>query len=129
MRAAGRQLELGSHLLVGPERSMRAMPRTAIGIEVRIRGLCQRAMCIPALGGRSGVVDRRTKKRMTKRDSCTNSNQVGFLRRRTRLDRNAEPGSGSPEKHGIADRFGCGNQQQALRLRGEPVDLAAEAPF
>ncbi len=89
---------------------MRAMPRTAIGIDLRIRGPRQRAMYLPPLVGGSGMVDRGTKKRMTERDSCTNGNQVGRLRGRTRLDRNTKLGSGSPEKHGIADRFGSGDQ-------------------
>ena len=108
---------------------MRAVPRTAIRINLRIRGACQRAMYIPSLVRGSGVVDRRTKKRMTKRDSCADSNQVGSLRRRTRLDRNTKLGSGSPKKHGIADRFGSGNEQQPLRLRWQPVDLATKASF
>ena len=118
LRAAGRLLELGGNLLVRAERSMRAVPCTAIGIELRIRDLRQSPMYVPPLAGGSGVVDRRTKKRMTERDTCAHRDQVGRLRRRSCLDRNPELGCGSPQKHGIADRFGRTEEQQALGLRG-----------
>jgi DNA-binding CsgD family transcriptional regulator len=90
---ASRQLELEGNLLVWGDRGMSPMPGAAIRISLRIRGACQRAMYIPSLVRGSGVVDRRTKKRMTKRDSCADSNQIGSLRRRTRLDRNTKLGS------------------------------------
>jgi hypothetical protein len=49
-----RQLELEGNLLVWAKRSMRAVPRTAIGINLRIRGACQRPMCVPTLVGGRG---------------------------------------------------------------------------
>jgi hypothetical protein len=116
LRTAGQPLELGGNLFVWPKRSMCAVPCATIGISLRIRGACKRAMYIPPLVGPRGVVDRRTKQRMTERDSCADSNQAGSLRRDTRIDRNTKLGSGSPKKYRIADRFGGGDEQQALRL-------------
>jgi RNA polymerase primary sigma factor len=106
---------------------MRAMPRTAIGIDLGIRDRCQRAVRTPPFVGGSGVVNGGTKERMTERHSCSHRNQFGPLRRCNRLDRDTKSRSGSPEKHGIAERFGSSDEQQSLRLVGKPVDLPAKA--
>ena len=64
LRPVGRALELGGHLLVGPDARLRAVPRAAIGIDLRIGRLGQRPMHAPPVLGRCRPVDRRAHERM-----------------------------------------------------------------
>ena len=94
------------------------MPGTAIRIALSIDGLCQRPMGVSTpVGGRS-TIDRRPKQGVAERNSRTDSDEIGRFGRSSRFDGKTKHGSGLPEEHWIAGRFGRTEEQQALRLLG-----------
>ena len=108
---AGRQLELEGNLLVWGERRMSPMPGAAIRIALSIDGLCQRPMYVSTpVAGRSSV-DRRPEQRMAERDSRTDGDEIGRFGRSSCFDRKTKHGSGLPEEHWIAGRFGRAEKQ------------------
>src|SRR5690242_383467 len=116
MSPVGRQLELESDLLVGCKRRVSPMPGAAIGIPRGIDGLGQCPMHgSTPLGGRS-CVDRGPEQWVAERDSRSDIDEVGLFRGSGGVGRKTQQGGGPPEKHWIAGRFGCTEEQQALRV-------------
>ena len=97
---------------------MGPMPGAAIRIALSIDGLCQGPMRVSTPVGGSSSVDRRPEQWVAERNSRTDSDEIGRFGRSSRFDRETEHGSGLPEEHRIAGRFGRTEEHQPLRLVG-----------
>ena len=126
-RTLGRAFELARDVLVRCDGRVRAVPGSPIGIGVRVRSRCQRAMGCPPLVGSSRRVDRRTKERVSKGDARAQRNQVDRLCGRSRLGREPQLARSTPEERRVAERLGRTQQQQSLGLLGKLLYTAAEA--
>ena len=116
LRPRRRALELGGHLLVGHGRRLRAVPRAAIRVDLRIGGVRQRAVSLAPLVRLGRAVHRRAHERMAEHH-CTVQRQQAL-----RLDgvrgrlRDPELLRRAPQKRGVADRF-CRRQRAAAAAR------------
>ena len=108
--AAGRALELGGDVLVGPGRRLGAMPGPAIGIERRVDDLGEGAVHRPPLRGAADAVDARADERVAE---ARPARRTRSARRRGRgrgvgVDRRARPAarqtSRSPDGSAAASR-------------------------
>jgi protein-tyrosine phosphatase len=118
-RPLSRPLQLGGHLLVVAHRRVSAMPRTPIGVGVRIGRLRQCPMRSSPLGKDRRPVHRGSHERMPEPDTSSDLDKLRVLRRRKRAPFDAKPASRTPYERRIADRFGRGQQEQSLGYVGQ----------
>ena len=106
---------------------MRAMPRAAVGVQLGIGRVGERAVHRPSLLGPCACVDGRPQQRMMKRDAAVDGDQLGVLGPRSRIGGQTERPAGPPEKRRVPRRLGCGEQEQSLRVLRKVPDPAPEA--
>ena len=114
--AVGRALQIVSHRLVWPLRGVGTVPRSAVGIDLRIGRLGQGVMYILAVGQGRSPVGRRPHQRMPEPHPQAHLEQPGSLGRCRGASPDPEPLGCTPEQSRIADRFGSRRQQQPLAL-------------
>ena len=103
---AGRALELGGDRLVGSRRRVGAMPRPAVGVELRVGRLGQRAVHLRRSPRRRRAVGRRAHQRMPEPHPCAELDQPRRLGRRRRVAPDPEPLGRAPQQRRVADRLG-----------------------
>ena len=127
LRPAGGALELGRDVLVGPGRRLRAMPGTAIGIDVGVGGLRQRLVHAAAVLRRRGPVDGRAHQRMPKPHAGAELEQAGRDRGRRLPGSDTETVSRPPHEHRLSRRLGRRDEQQLPRSRRKRRQPSPEA--
>ena len=126
-RAAGRALQLGGDVLVEPGRRLGAMPGAAIGIDLGVGRLGERAVDALALLRRGRAVDRGAHERMPEAHLRAELDQARRRRRRRRVGRDPERGRRPPHQQRIADRLGRRDEQQQPRRRRQRRQPLPEA--
>ena len=126
-RSAGRALQFGGDVLVEPGRRLRKVPGAAIGVDVGIGGLGERAVDALALLRRRRAVDRRTHERMTEAHLRAEIDQSRGGRRRGRVRPDAELGGRPPHQHRIPHRLRRSDEQQQPRRRRQRRQPLREA--
>jgi hypothetical protein len=113
-------LELRGDVLVGHGRRLRTVPCAAIGVDLRIGGVRQRAVSLAPFARVGRAIHRRAHERMTEHH-CTVQRQQAFRLRgvRGRLW-NFKLLGRAPQKREIADWFCCRQEQQSPRVAREP---------
>ena len=106
VRAARGAFELVGDLLVGPRRRLGAVPGAAVGIELGIGDLRQRAMSFLSLVKRRRPIRRRAHQRVTKPHAGPELEQARLGCRRGSLGRDSESLGCLPHQHRFADRVG-----------------------
>ena len=106
----------GGDGLVRRRGGVRAMPGAAVGIELRIGRLGERAMHVAAVTRGRRAVDRRADERMREPHARAELDQPGGLRRARGLGADPEALGGAPQQARVAQRLGRGRQQQELRV-------------
>ena len=123
--AAGGQLELVCHRLVGPGGRGSQMPCPTIRIEMRVGDLRERQVGRPSLRGVGEPVDGRAGQWVQERDALVHHQQsVGCVDRRRR---DLELRAGVSQEQRIADGLRRGEEQQlsgGLRERRDPAGVA-----
>jgi len=127
LRSARRTLELDGHVLVGALRGVGVVPGASIWIDLRISDRRQGAMRVPLLLTGRRAVHRRADQRMTKPDLRAELDQTSLNRGHRRFGPDREALGCSPHEHGVADRIGRRDQQQATGLDGNRVESSAKA--
>ena len=127
LRAAGRALELGGDVLVGPGRGLGPVPGAAVGIDLRIGDLRQGAVDVLPLLQRRRPVGRRAHQRMPEPHAGAEFQQAGLGCRRRRLRGDPEPLGCPPHQHRIADRLGRRELQQPPGVGRKRVQPPPEA--
>ena len=124
---AGRPLQLGCDLLVGPGRGLGQVPGAPVRIDRGVGGLGQHGVRLPPDLQRGRPVGRGAHQRMPEPHPAAELRQ---LRRRGRAGRggsDAQPSGGPPHQRRVAGRVGRGQLQQAPRRLGQRLDLPPEA--
>ena len=124
LSAPRRALKLGGDVLVKPRCRLGEMPSAAIGVDLWIGRIRQRAVDgLPVLRRRRPIwpIDQW----VTKRHPRADREQTVAVGRRLHAD--LEPPGGSPHQYRVADRLRRRHQQQPLGLRREPREPCAEA--
>ena len=127
LRSLGRALQLGGEILVSSERSLRAVPRSAIRIRLRIGRLGQRTVNRLPVGQRRGAIDRRAHERMMKPDLRGEFDQANRLRRRGRFDAQPDQLRRAHQQRRVTRWLGRGEKQEPLGLVGHRPDPSEEA--
>ncbi|MDB5065576.1 MAG: hypothetical protein JWM18_2010 [Chloroflexi bacterium] len=122
-----RALQVAGDLLVGPERRLGAVPGAAIGTDIGVDDLGERAMRAPALVGRRRVVDRRAHQRVTEAHLCSDAEQPVGLGGGGGVAADAHPFRRTAEQHRVATGVDRRDQEQPAGLRRERLDPAQEA--
>ena len=104
-------------LLIGSRRRRRQVPRPPVGVEFAVGRLGQRQVRCLALRQRGRPVDSRAHQRMTEPHPRADLEQPVRLGGGCGRCRNAKPLGRLPDQHGVADRFGRGDQQQQRACR------------
>ena len=115
LRASCRELQLSGDVLVGSGRRQRAMPRTAIGVGLRIARLRQGAVHTLPVARRRRPVDGRAHQWMTEPDPRSDLQKLRILgwSQCARLD--PQPLGRAPEKRRVPHRIRRRQQHQLLR--------------
>jgi hypothetical protein len=124
---AGRALELGGDLLVGPEGGLSPVPGPAVGIRFLVGGLGQGPMHRLALLRRRRPVGRRPHQRMPKQHPGADLQQGGLGRRARGLSRDPQSPGGTPQQHRVADRIGRRQLQQPPGVGWQDLEPPPEA--
>ena len=103
------------------------MPRPAIGIRPRVRGVGQRTVCESPFSLRGGLIDGRPNEWMAEGPPLANLEQAGLLRRIGRLDAEAELRRGAEQEQWIAERLGRCEHEQPAGLLGQRLQPPPEA--
>ena len=124
---AGRALELRRDLVVRLKGRLGSVPGAAIGINLPIGRLCQRAVRASSVFQGCRPVDGGANQRMPKAHVGPNLQEAIRLGGRRSPDADAEEGRRSPQQRCVAGRLCHREQQQLLRLAREPLDPSPEA--
>ena len=126
-RPVGGALELMRHDLVGARGGMRAVPRPAVGIGVRVGRIGQRSMGLASVRARRCPIRRGAHERVTKAHPGAEVDQIRGFGRRGCIGRDPEPVGCAPQQAHVPDRLGGGHQQEASRRRRKPAEPVHEA--
>jgi hypothetical protein len=113
-----RALQFGGHTFVRSERRLRAVPGAAIGIDLPVGRIGQRAVGLLPLVQRRRCIDRRTHQGMAKSHPTSQLKQSGPFGGRCGVGTQSQLRGRSPEQLGVAHRLGRRDQQEFLRLGG-----------
>src|SRR5690606_25598922 len=100
--------------LVGARDGLGAVPCFAIGIDIGIGRLCERAMCIASILEAGGAVDRRAHEGMAETYARTEFDESFGLGWRCSSDSDPQRGGCSPQQRRIADWFSGSDQEKTL---------------
>ena len=127
LRAAGGPLELERDSFVGTGGGRGEMPGPAVGIEVRVRDLCECAVDESPVDERRVLVDDGSDHRVSEPQVPALIEQSGHRRGRVRVGRDAQAIGGRSDQDGIADLIRGDHEEQASRVvreRGHPTPEA-----
>ena len=126
-RPPRRTLELRGDVLIRSVRRVRAMPRPAVGVAIRVGHIGQRPMdLLPFRRGRR-TVGRRADERVPEPDARIDLEQSLCRGGRCRLDPDAELLGCAPHERRVADGLGRGREQEPPGLRWEGLEPPPEA--
>ena len=102
------------------------MPRTPIGVDVRIRHLGERSVNLLPFRDRGHAVGRRAHQGMPEPHPRAELDQAGLFGRDGRARTQVELTGGSPQDRDVAEGLGGRGQEQAAGVGGQRLELAHE---
>jgi hypothetical protein len=127
LRPPGRALQLAGHRLVGAFGRVGAVPRPAIGVQLRVGRLRERSVDLAPLRRRRGPVGGRSHERMAEAHPCADLDQARRLGRGCRVGADAEQLGGTPQQRDVADRLRRRQEHQTPGLRRQRLQPSHEA--